>query len=425
MNFRLRPRRPVSCHLRADMDENAALFRATRTATETLCEPLAIDDYTPQSMPDASPAKWHLAHTSWFFEEFVLQPAGGAAFRFYDESYRHLFNSYYDAVGPRHSRPSRGLLTRPTVAQVRSYRRYVDERVATLLERDGLTPEQQRVVTLGIHHEQQHQELLLTDLKHLLSRNPLLPAYTELRAPAPRSAPPLEFRRHAGGLVDIGHRGDGFCFDNELAAHRVHLESFRIAARAVTNGEFHEFIDAGGYAHPGAWLAEGWEWLQRENVSRPLYWLESLDREFTLLGVRELDPAAPACHLSYYEADAFARWAGMRLPTEFEWETAARESRPAGTFADDALWHPRPATLPFQMFGDVWEWTASAYAPYPGFAAPGGALGEYNGKFMVSQLVLRGGSCATPRSHIRPTYRNFFHPHACWQFSGVRLAGEA
>jgi len=369
-------------------------FATVRAATEALCAPLSPDDYVPQSMPDASPAKWHLAHTSWFFEEFVLR-------RFYDESFRYLFNSYYESVGPRHQRPHRGLLTRPTVGQIWTYRRAVNERMFDLLDSGSLTEELMEVVTLGLHHEQQHQELLLTDVKHLLSLNPLQPAYRQERA-AKASAAPLEFTVHDGGIVEIGHAGPGFCFDNELARHRVFLQPYRLANRPVTNDEFREFIRAGGYGEPMLWLSDGWAWAQREGWRRPLYWSDSLEQEFTLAGLQEIDPHAPVCHISYYEADALARWAGLRLPTEFEWEAAA-------------------PTLPSPV---VWNWTSSAYAPYPGFAPLNGALGEYNGKFMVNQMVLRGGSIATPPGHIRASYRNFFYPQARWQFSGLRLAGD-
>jgi ergothioneine biosynthesis protein EgtB len=410
----------------------SARFRQVRAATESLCRPLATDDYALQSMPDASPAKWHIAHTSWFFEEFVLK-AAIEGYRFYDPSYRYLFNSYYESVGPRHARPERGLLSRPTTEQVWAYRAHVDEEMQILLDRNSLPPELQQVVTVGLHHEQQHQELFLTDIKHLFSRNPLHPAYAAKALP-PRNEPPvpLAFIEFAGGVVEIGHSGTGFCFDNELGRHRAFLEPYRLANRLSTNGEYLQFIRAGGYERAEYWLSDGWSTVQREQWKRPLYWAESLDREFTLLGERPLDPNAPVCHLSYFEADAFARWAGGRLPTEFEWENASKGLSLQGNFVEDGEWHPvaartltSPASSPLlQMFGDVWQWTSSAYAPYPRFQPLNGALGEYNGKFMVSQLVLRGGSCATPRSHIRATYRNFFYPTARWQFSGVRLASD-
>ena len=421
-----------------DADPPSALasrFRQVRAASEALCRPLATDDYAIQSMPDASPAKWHIAHTSWFFEEFVLQ-AALEGYKFFDPGFRYLFNSYYETVGPRHSRPERGLLSRPTIEQIWAYRGYIDEELQHLLDRNVLPPELQQVLVVGLHHEQQHQELLLTDIKHMFSRNPLQPAYVALAGATKRSAATrLVFMEFAGGLVEIGHVGSGFCFDNELGRHRVYLEPFRLANRLTTNAEYLQFIRAGGYKRAEFWLSDGWACVQKEGWQRPLYWSESLEQEFSLTGPRNLDPHAPVCHLSYYEADAFARWAGARLPTEFEWEAVAAGSPLNGNFVENGAWHPTAPTtvevgvqrnnvLIQQLFGDVWEWTASAYAPYPRFRPLHGALGEYNGKFMVNQLVLRGGSCATPRSHIRATYRNFFYPTARWQFSGVRLASD-
>ncbi len=403
-----------------------------RRATEALLRPLAAEDCVVQSMPDASPTKWHLGHTSWFFEEFVLQRFA-PEYRFFDEDYRYLFNSYYESAGPRHARGERGLLSRPTVEQTLGYRAHVDGAMSRLLGSHAESDELWRVVTLGLHHEQQHQELVLTDIKHAFSRNPLLPSYTRRAAVRPSRGEqplPLAFLELDGGLVEAGHDGRGFSFDNELPRHRLYLQPFRIANRLITNDEFRGFVASGGYTHPGHWLSDGWDAVQRERWERPLYWGESLDHEFTLTGVRELEPHSPVCHLSYYEADAFARWAGARLPTEFEWEIAAREQPVRGNFVEDEIWHPLPAPLDegsrlLQMFGDAWEWTRSPYAPYPGYAPPEGALGEYNGKFMVNQLVLRGGSCVTPRSHIRATYRNFFPPGARWQVSGLRLAMDA
>jgi ergothioneine biosynthesis protein EgtB len=417
-------------------------FRHVRDATVELCEPLEDEDYVAQSMPEASPAKWHLAHTSWFFEEFVLQNAV-QGYRFYDERFRYLFNSYYNSVGAMHERPLRGLLTRPTVAEVLAYRTHVDEQIQRLLQKPL---ENESVIILGLHHEQQHQELLLTDIKHLFSCNPLLPRYIRTRDAPWGTATPLTYERFPGGVAEIGHEGESFCFDNELPRHRTWIEPFELASRPVTNAEFREFVRAGGYSQHLLWLSDGWATVQREQWRRPLYWSESLEHEFTLMGQREINPNAPVCHLSYYEADAFARWAQARLPAEEEWETAARtaaagsgNARAAGNFVESGNWHPVPPpqvaaarSLPgggsphlLQMFGDVWEWTQSSYSPYPGFAPAAGALGEYNGKFMVNQLVLRGGSCATPASHIRPTYRNFFGPAARWQFSGLRLARDA
>jgi ergothioneine biosynthesis protein EgtB len=411
-------------------------FRHVRDATVELCEPLEDEDYVVQSMPDASPAKWHLAHTSWFFEEFVLQKAV-EAYRFYDERFRYLFNSYYNSVGAMHERPLRGLLTRPTVAEVMAYRTHVDERMQRLLQKPI---ENEHVITLGLHHEQQHQELLLTDIKHLFSCNPLLPRYIPTRDASRGEATPLSFEGFPGGVAEIGHEGKSFCFDNESPRHRTWIAPFELASRPVTNAEFREFIRSGGYSQHLLWLSDGWALVQREQWQRPLYWSESLEHEFTLMGQREINPNAPVCHLSYYEADAFARWARARLPAEAEWETAARGLPTCGNFVESGNWHPTPppqgaaagrspsanvAPRLRQMFGDVWEWTQSSYSAYPGFAPAAGALGEYNGKFMVSQLVLRGGSCATPASHIRPTYRNFFPPGARWQFSGLRLARDA
>jgi ergothioneine biosynthesis protein EgtB len=405
-------------------------FGAVRAATRALCEPLAPEDFVVQSMPDASPAKWHLAHTTWFFEEFVLQHAV-PDYKFHDEQFRYLFNSYYNTVGPMHSRPHRGLLSRPTVEQVLTYRARVEERMHALLLRHDLSAEILNVITLGLHHEQQHQELLLTDLKHLFSCNPLLPAYVRAPGRPLRASPALSFEAFDGGLGEIGHTGDGFSFDNELPRHRTYTDAFHLANRAVTNGEYIEFVRSGGYENAVHWLSDGWAIVQSEGWKRPIYWSPSLEEEFTLTGRRELNPGSPACHLSYYEADAFAHWAGARLPTEAEWELAATDMSIRGNFVENRRWHPEaPAQFPgsessgplLQMFGDVWEWTQSAYAPYPGFKAAKGALGEYNGKFMVNQLVLRGGSCVTPASHIRATYRNFFNPAARWQFTGVRLA---
>ncbi len=423
-------------------------FCEIRQATEALIGPLTAEDCVVQSLPEASPTKWHLGHTSWFFEEFVLRQFV-PSYRFFDEDYRYLFNSYYESVGPQHARAERGLLSRPTVEQTLAYRAHVDEEILRLLERHADStlralpaelalpaepPESSelgRLLVLGLQHEQQHQELVLTDIKHAFFRNPLLPAYAPRgRVPVPSSEPlPLDFVELDGGLIEAGHDGRGFGFDNELPRHRLYLRPFRIANRLITNDEYRAFVASGGYAHAEHWLSDGWATVQRERWERPLYWGESLDHEFTLTGVRELEPHAPVCHLSYYEADAFARWAGARLPTEFEWELAACEQPVRGNFVEERNWHPLPAlrsdtSSPAQMFGDAWEWTRSPYAPYPGYGPPGGALGEYNGKFMVNQLVLRGGSCVTPCAHIRATYRNFFPPGARWQVSGLRLATD-
>ncbi len=416
-------------------------YRCVRDATVELCEPLEDEDYVAQSMPDTSPTKWHLAHTSWFFEEFVLQRAL-PDYRFYDERFRYLFNSYYNAVGPMHERPRRGVISRPTVAEVLAYRTHVDEQMQMFFASAAPITALADTITLGLHHEQQHQELLLTDIKHLFSCNPLLPAYEAPRSHTWGDPTPQRFVAHPGGVLEIGHQGTEFSFDNERPRHRTWLEPFELANRPVTNSQFLEFIRDGGYTQPNLWLSDGWSLVQREQWNRPMYWADSLDHEFTLMGLREINPHAPVCHVSYYEADAYARWAQARLPSEAEWETAAREAGTDGNFVESRNWHPMPAAASaepvaetgpltgshrpelLQMLGDVWEWTRSGYAPYPGFKTLDGALGEYNGKFMVNQLVLRGGSCATPMTHIRATYRNFFVPSARWQFSGLRLARD-
>lgn len=401
-------------------------YRAVRARSVALAAPLSAEDACVQSMPDASPAKWHLAHTAWFFECFVLA-ARVPGYQAFHERFEYLFNSYYFTVGQMHLRPRRGLITRPSLAEILDYRAHVDAAVADLLARERGDAELEFLVTLGMHHEQQHQELMLTDIKHLFAQNPLLPAYVERPPPAAGSAVPLRWIRGQAGPADVGHAGDGFAFDNETPRHRVLLGEHSLASRLVTNAEYREFIDDGGYADPALWLSDGWSTVVAEGWRRPLYWQEDLAREFTLAGPVPIQPDAPVTHLSYYEADAFARWAGARLPTEFEWEAAAAGRRPDGNFAGSGAYHPRPAASVEglqQMFGDAWEWTASPYAPYPGFRPLAGSLGEYNGKFMCSQMVLRGGSCATPAGHLRPSYRNFFYPGQRWQFSGLRLARD-
>jgi ergothioneine biosynthesis protein EgtB len=402
-------------------------YETVRNQTVALCAPLETEDFGVQSMPDASPVKWHLAHTTWFFERFVLRELLGQPAL--DQRYEYLFNSYYEAVGARLARAERGLLTRPTVEEVLEYRRRVDERMHALRGPRALSDAVAARLELGLHHEQQHQELLLTDLKHAFSRNPLQPAYEHTAAqPSGGSVSPLHWHRVNGGLHEIGAARDGsFSFDNEQPRHRAYLRSFAIAHRLVSNGEYLEFIQDGGYAEPAHWLADGWALVHTQSWRHPLYWSDSLDSEFTLGGRRPIDATEPACHLSYYEADAFARWAGARLPTEAEWELASRTQSPSGNFVESGQLHPAAATPGRQlqqMLGSVWEWTSSAYAPYPGFRAGAGALGEYNGKFMANQYVLRGGSCVTPASHIRATYRNFFYPHQRWQFTGLRLAKD-
>jgi ergothioneine biosynthesis protein EgtB len=408
-------------------------YDRVRATTQALCAPLETEDFVIQSMPDASPAKWHLAHTSWFFEQFILK-THVRNYRPFHPRFEYLFNSYYQSVGPMHERPHRGLLSRPTVAQVMDYRAHVDAHMRSLLATRGDDSSIASLTTLGLNHEQQHQELLLTDIKHLFWCNPLRPAYRDRPQLVQSGAvSPMRFYTFDGGIEQIGALEGGFVFDNELPRHKVLLEPFALANRLVTNGEYAEFIRDGGYQRPEVWLSDGWATVVQERWARPLYWSEALDSEFTLFGMQPIDPAAPVCHLSYYEADAFARWAGARLPSEAEWEIAAAQMPVRGNLLESDALHPVAVTDDSthdesqlrQLFGDVWEWTASPYAPYPGYRPPPGALGEYNGKFMCNQLVLRGGSCATPRSHIRATYRNFFYPHARWQFMGVRLARDA
>jgi ergothioneine biosynthesis protein EgtB len=397
-----------------------------RRRSVALASPLEIEDYGVQSMPDASPAKWHLAHTTWLFERFVLSEAL-PRFRVYDDRYEFLFNSYYDAVGPRQARAERGLLTRPTVDEVLAYRGYVDARLGELFSLDGAAAGCAQRLELGLHHEQQHQELLLTDIKHAFSRNPLEPAYGGGTPRGIGQATPLQWHAFRGGLYEIGAEGDAFSFDNELPRHQEYVPSFEIAHRLVTNGEFLEFIRDGGYERPELWLADGWLQRTQQQWTHPLYWSPALDSQFTLAGRGALDPAEPVCHVNLYEADAYARWAQARLPTEAEWEIAARSVPVNGNFVESGRLQPTPATRApqlQQMFGDTWEWTCSPYMAYPGFRATGGALGEYNGKFMANQFVLRGGSCVTPADHIRRSYRNFFYPHQRWQFTGIRLARD-
>jgi len=401
----------------------AARLVEVRSATARLCAPLGPEDMVVQSMPDASPAKWHLAHTTWFFETFVLGPHA-AGHRPYREGWSVLFNSYYVAAGPRHPRPERGLLTRPTAAEVQGYRAAVDEQLQALLRTPaGQRPEVLALLELGLHHEQQHQELLLTDILHAFSRNPLRPAYAPRPAPAAAPAPRGGWREHAGGLLRIGHGGQGFAFDNEGPAHQVFLPPFALASGLVTAGEYQAFIDDGGYRRPELWLSDGFAAAQAQGWQAPLYREASRGelRRFTLHGEWPVDPAAPVTHVSYYEADAYARWAGARLPTEEEWEAVAAGQPVSGPFLEDD-WLAPPGGEQASLFGSAWAWTASPYVAYPGFRPAAGAVGEYNGKFMVNQLVLRGGSCLSPRSHLRASYRNFFPPAARWQMTGIRLA---
>ncbi|MFZ0427534.1 MAG: ergothioneine biosynthesis protein EgtB [Acidobacteriota bacterium] len=415
---------------RLDIDSVLQRFRDVRRFSEFLCEPLKTEDYVVQSMPDASPTRWHLAHTSWFFEAFLLAPHL-PGYESPNPMYAYLFNSYYVQAGERYPRPQRGLVTRPTVQEVFDYRQHVGQAVQRLLEGASAVEAETIVpiVELGTHHEQQHQELLLTDLKHLFSKNPLGPVYqppSDASHERPKVSGWVDF---AGGLQEVGHTGNGFCYDNELPRHRSYLVPFRLADRLVTNAEFTEFIADGGYRTPTLWLDEGWQTASSRGWEAPLYW-QQRDGEwhhFTLGGHRRVDPDEPVCHISFYEADAFARWAGARLPREEEWETAAASCGIEGNFVESGRYHPaatRPSGRLDQIFGDVWEWTASPYTGYPGYQPSPGAIGEYNGKFMVNQMVLRGGSCATSQTHIRPTYRNFFHPDLRWQFSGIRLARD-
>ena len=425
------PRRGAAdpCHLRHRLFD-------TRQLSLDLARPLSAEDMVVQAMEDASPTKWHLAHVTWFFETFVLSKFSHG-YRVFDERFGFCFNSYYESQGARHPRPRRGLLTRPPIEDVFAYREHVDTALADLLGDDEvLDGDAARLIEIGINHEQQHQELLLTDILALFAVSPLRPAY---RSPAPRavaaaSTGVLRWIDFGGGVHPAGHEGSGFAWDNERPRHETLIHPFRFADRLVTNGEWLEFIEDGGYDSAMLWLADGWATVKREGWRAPGYW-ENVDgawHSMTLAGFGPVDPAAPVAHVSYFEADAFARWSGKRLPSEFEWEFAARNVALAGNDLGTGALRPLPAddtadasALPRQMFGDVWEWTQSAYLPYPGYRVPEGAIGEYNGKFMVSQHVLRGASCVTPSGHTRRTYRNFFYPHQRWQFAGVRLAADA
>jgi ergothioneine biosynthesis protein EgtB len=408
----------------------AEAYRSVRSRSAEICAPLAVEDYVIQSMADTSPPKWHLAHVTWFLENFLLLPFLPGYQPFHPE-YGYLFNSYYETVGRFFPRQQRGLLARPTVEDVYRYRDHIDHSMLELL--DSASAAQWNEVSgrakLGLHHEQQHQELLITDIKHIFASNPLRPAYrSQSAAPSAGPAPlPLRWAEQPAGVYEIGHEGSGFAFDNEAPRHRVYLNGFRIADRLVTNGEYLEFMRSGGYENPVLWLSQGWHTVREHGWRAPLYW-ENHDGAWwtmTLAGMAPVSPNEPVCHVSYLEADAYARWAGKRLPTEAEWEVTARAYPVAGNFFDSGHLHPAPAAdsaTSAQFFGDVWEWTQSSYSPYPGYQPTAGALGEYNGKFMCGQYVLRGGSCASPAGHLRPTYRNFFYPADRWQFSGIRLA---
>jgi len=401
-------------------------FLTVRQLSETLARPLSPEDQTVQSMPDASPTKWHLAHTTWFFETFVLRPHL-PDYRSFDPAYEYLFNSYYEAVGPRHPRPQRGMITRPGVEEIMIYRRHVSNAMAELIASGG--GDWRALVELGLHHEQQHQELILMDAKHMLSMNPLSPVYAPENAAPGSGVTPLGWIDFEGGLVEMGHAANGFAFDNEGPRHRTWVDPFALATRLVTCGEYAAFIDDGGYRRPEFWLSAGWDCVKQRDWQAPLYWHRDGDHwnVFTLSGLRAMRAAEPVCHVSLYEAAAFAKWAGKRLPREAEWELASADVALAGNMLEDARLHPVAAPQGdglVQMIGDVWEWTASPYVAYPGYREPPGAIGEYNGKFMANQMVLRGGCAATPRDHIRTTYRNFFPPDARWMFGGIRLAED-
>ena len=412
-----------------------ARYREIRDFTTGLCANLEPEDCVVQSMPDVSPTKWHVAHTTWFFETFILKKFL-PGYRAEIPQYAYLFNSYYNAAGDMHRRDLRGLISRPTVKEARRYRASIDSHIANLLSDadEKLLVEIEPILILGIHHEQQHQELLITDIKHVFAQNPLHPIFRERKIDiVPAKAAPIYFVDFDEATVEIGHEGSDFSYDNEGPRHRALVGAFSLASRPVTNGEYMKFIEAGGYTRPEFWLSLGWMTVNEQRWHAPLYWVKRDDAwwHFTLSGFRPMDESEPVTHVSYFEADAFANWSDARLPTEFEWERAAGDLPIEGNLVEKEQFHPQALTAAgqdrnhlHQMFGDVWEWTRSAYSPYPGYRAAPGALGEYNGKFMCNQYVLRGGSCATSRSHIRPTYRNFFQPEKRWQFTGIRLARD-
>ena len=397
-------------------------FKRTRATTVALTADLQAEDMVVQSMPDVSPTKWHLAHVTWFFERFVLEPCGVGRFK---DDYHYLFNSYYNSVVEMHPRARRGELSRPTVAEILDYRAHVDEQMVELFCKDRIPDDCRATLLLGLHHERQHQELLLTDIKHVLFGNALAPAArANLRRPPGTAAPTYEFNRGETGIVRIGHDSEGFCFDNETPSHDALLHPHSIGNRLITNGEYREFVKAGAYNEPAHWLSDGWAAIRQHGWNRPLYWDAALETEFTLAGWQEIDEQAPVTHVSYYEADAFARWSGHRLPTEFEWERAAIREETDGNLLESGYLQPVASADSRQFIGDTWEWTASAYLPYPGFRPLAGSLGEYNGKFMCNQMTVRGGSCVTANDHIRASYRSFFYPDARWQFLGFRLARD-
>jgi ergothioneine biosynthesis protein EgtB len=408
-------------------------FNEVRKFTEQICKPLQIEDYVIQSMPDVSPPKWHLGHTTWFFENFILKEFVQNFSPFHPQ-YNYLFNSYYKTVGSHFQRCRRGLLSRPTVNEIYSYRHHVNDEIRTLLETTSEATLRliQPLLILGLQHEQQHQELLFSDIKNIFWTNPLKPSYLEgnSRLEAGHGSNPSSHLRNdpwksfTGGICEIGYSGQDFAYDNERPKHKVYLEDFSLSSQLITNQEYLEFIDAGGYSQPALWLSEGWNCIEKFSWQAPLYW-EKIGADWwtmTPSGMKPLVLEEPVCHVSYFEADAYARWRGARLPTEAEWEVAASDRPIRGNFAEKGVLHPLPFQDDLQLYGDVWEWTQSPYSPYPGFQTLPGSIGEYNGKFMCNQFVLRGGSCATPKSHIRPTYRNFFAPDIRWQFTGFRLA---
>jgi ergothioneine biosynthesis protein EgtB len=401
-------------------------FQRIRSLSLELTAPLSKEDQVIQTIPEVSPTKWHLAHATWFFEHFCLS-SRSSNYRLFDERFHFLFNSYYQTVGEMHSRQDRGLLSRPTVAEIRDYRQHVDEAIVRALEANEHDEELAFLVSLGLNHEQQHQELMLTDIKHVFFSNPLGPAYHHSRSSPTSESVPLSFLSYAGGQFDIGAEAIGFCFDNETPRHTVTLREHALTNRLVTNEEYRQFIQEGGYDDPAVWLSDGWSTIKNQGWRHPLYWSNDLGREFTLAGWQELEANTPVTHVSYYEADAFARWAGARLPAEEEWEVTASPLSIEGNFLESNSLNPVASSMrqcPDQLYGDVWEWTASPYNSYPGFKPLAGSLGEYNGKFMCNQIVVRGGSCVTQLDHIRPTYRSFFYPHDRWQFLGFRLAKD-